>query len=529
MKIRNCSYFIILVVVLFIFSCRKEGAPWWDADFSGPIAKTTINIQNLFPDSTIIVQPDSSLSVVFDETIFDFKIDSLISIPDTTLDTAYVSPLGGYSFQPGDQIFTTPPNESYLNIAGVQLRQLILKKGLIKLELISSVTEPVVFKYDLLKSDLNGIPFSIVEEVPGSGSVTKFYTIDGLNLDLTGSLGNHFNTIITKNTLTISNTANPGVINFGQGIIIKITFMDIIPFYAKGYLGHQVYNVGPESVQSSFLKGIKADYFSLEDATVNLKITNGLGADIQANNVILQSVNNTNANLISLSGSGVNSSYNLNRAVFQTLTPQPVIPTVKSFLMNSSNSNIKAFIENLPDQLNYSSNISVNPLGNVSGNNDFVYYGYGLKTEMKLEVPFAFSASNLRFRDTTDIDFSGTEMNNINSALLSLRVSNGYPFSANIQGYLCDENFNILDSLFAAPNLVSSATVDANYLVNNSVLSVLSCDMNAQKLDKLKMSDKIIFSVKLNTVASPQIVKILDSYRMDLVLTGDINYSVNKK
>jgi hypothetical protein len=520
--------YIALSFILF-FSCRKDEGPWWNAEFSGPIAKSSIGIQELFPDSNVITNPDSSLRLIYNETVFDLKIDSLFSIPDTTLDTAYVSPLGGYSFQPGDQIFSTPPNENFLNISGVQLKQLILKSGKIKLELISSITEPIVFKYDLLNSKLNGIPFSIVESVPGSGSIIKFYDISGLDLNLTGTSGNLFNTIISQNTMFISSSANAGFISFGQGIIIKISFINVVPFYGRGYLGNQNLSIGPETVSSGFLNGINADYFALADANIDLKISNGIGADIQANNVILKSKNTFSGNQITLSGSGVNSSYNINRATFQNLSPQPVVPSNKNFLMNTNNSNIKQFIENLPDQLEYSADIVVNPLGNVSGNNDFVLYGYGLKTEMKIDIPFAFSAVNLRFRDTADIDLSGEELKNINSANLYLNVNNGYPFSANIQGYLCDESLNIIDSLFINPNFINPATVDVNYIVNGSIKSVLPCVLTAERLTNLKKSKKIIFNVKINTLNSPQIIKIYKNYRMDISLTGDINYSVNKE
>ena len=520
-----CLFFIFAV----FFSCKKEEGPWWDADFSGPVAKTTISIKDLFPDSINSISQDSSLILKFKETVFDLKIDSLFSIPDTTLDTAYVSPLGGYSFQPGDQIFITPANESYLNISGVNLKQLILKSGKIKLELISSVVEPLIFKYDILNSDLYGIPFSITEEVPGSGSITKIYDIGGLNLNLSGIQGNLFNTIITQNTMTISNNANAGVINFGEGLIIKITFMDIIPFYAKGYLGTQQYSIGPETINSSFLKGIQADYFSLEDASVNLSITNNLGADIQANNVLLTSKNSNNNNQVTLSGTGVYSSYNINRATFQGLSPQPIVPSIKNYTINSTNSNIKSFIENLPDQLMYSTDILVNPLGNVSGNNDFVLYGYGLKTDLDIEIPFSFAANNLRFRDTAEIDFTGQELNNINRADLYLRVNNGYPFSALVQGYLCDDNFNVVDSLFSAPGYISPATINTSNVVSNEILTVLPANFNSDKLEKLKSSKKIIFSVRISTVAPPQTIKIYDFYKMDLILTADVNYSVNKK
>lgn len=528
--------FLLLVGIAGLaFSCKKENGPWWEADFSGPIAKSSLNISNLLPDSILSSDPDSSLRIVYDETVFNYAIDSLVSIADTTIDTNYILPVGPATFAPGQGLFAAPPSENHFSTNSASLTYAILKSGVIKLEAGNSVIEPVVFQYDILNSNQGGSMFSISEEVPGGsisnpGTLVKYYSLNGMEVDLTGLNNDKYNTLTTQSSVSISPLASAGSINAGEGLSVKLTFMDIVPLYGKGYLGNQVFVAGPDTISFDFLKGLNADYFALQDASVNMRITNGFGVDMSAAGVQLISVNTKNNTSVTLSGSGVYSTYNLNRATYTGNSSNPVIPTVKNFPLNSANSNIKAFIENLPDKIAYTTNAQVNPLGNVSGNNDFIYYGYGFRTDLQMDIPLAFAATNLCLQDTADLNLSGmTEAENINHGELVLRVENGYPFDADIQGFVCDENYNVVDSLFAAPHVAAPGLIDASLKVTAPQLSLLHIPLDHAKLDRIRAAKKIIFKVRMNTVAQTQIVKLYDYYSINLVLTGDINYSVNKQ
>lgn len=231
-------------------------------DFSGPLAKTNLNINNLLPDSILVSNTlDSSLKIAYSATVFNYAIDGLFAIPDTTLDTNYISPIiSPVAFSPGQQLFTTPPSENYFNVNNVLLTYVILKTGFIKVELGNSVAEPVVFNYTFLKSDLGGVNFSITEEIPGGSisnpsTIVKYYPIDGIKLDLTGISGNKFNAITTTNSVSIASTANAGNINFHEGLSVKISFSNNVPLYAKGYMGNQLIAVGPSSFDFSFCLG----------------------------------------------------------------------------------------------------------------------------------------------------------------------------------------------------------------------------------------------------------------------------------
>jgi hypothetical protein len=523
-----------LLLLFLLSSCKKEGKLWWDADFAGPVASSSLSISNLVADSIISVDPDSSLRVVLNETIFNFAIDSLLAIPDTTIDTSYIAPIGGINFTSGQQIFSSPPTETSFGINGASISFLQLKKGVIKLEAFNSIAEPVTLTYDLLNTDLAGNPLTIVQQVPSGsipspGSSVSYITIDGLSMQLSGIGGNKLNTLVTKSTVDISPNANPGTINVNEGISIKLTFMDVIPLYAKGYLGSQLFTSTNETIDFDFFKGITAQQFSLQSASVNLKLTNGFGADVSASGIQFVSMNSSNGNTVTLAGSGVNSAYNLNRATFNPASPNPVSPSVKLIPLNNSNSNIQQFIENLPDKISYSATTQVNPLGNISGNNDFVYYGNGLRADLEMDIPLAFSASQLTLKDTSVFSLSDvSSIDNINHGRLNLRVTNGFPFSTGIQAYLLNEQGSLIDSLFANPNVAVAGFLNGNLIVTQPSLSILEIPLSESKINNLKLAKQVVFKAVMNTVSNPQIVKLYDHYRMDFVLTAELNYSVNK-
>ena len=68
---------LFLTLVLVLFSCRKDfEQPEWDVDLLAPLVKTSLNIGDLLPDSVLQTNPDTSLKVVYETSIFDVDMDS---------------------------------------------------------------------------------------------------------------------------------------------------------------------------------------------------------------------------------------------------------------------------------------------------------------------------------------------------------------------------------------------------------------------------------------------------------------------
>ena len=78
-------YFLLLLAVVLTFSCRKEMEdPNWDVDILAPILKSSLNIDDLLNDTLTNVNPDSSVSLVYQYLLYGFNLDTMFTLPDTT-------------------------------------------------------------------------------------------------------------------------------------------------------------------------------------------------------------------------------------------------------------------------------------------------------------------------------------------------------------------------------------------------------------------------------------------------------------
>ncbi len=86
---KNISYFILFILALNIFqftSCKKElSEPNWDVDLLTPLAKATLTVNNIYNDTTKKINADNSISMVYSSGLYDFTLDTLFKIPDTTV------------------------------------------------------------------------------------------------------------------------------------------------------------------------------------------------------------------------------------------------------------------------------------------------------------------------------------------------------------------------------------------------------------------------------------------------------------
>ena len=89
----------------FVFSCRPnyEEASW-EINALAPIASSSLSIQNILSDSIVNIAGDSSISMVFRNTIYNYGLDSMIKFRDTTM--AYSASVENLEL--GDQTIVYP-------------------------------------------------------------------------------------------------------------------------------------------------------------------------------------------------------------------------------------------------------------------------------------------------------------------------------------------------------------------------------------------------------------------------------------
>lgn len=527
---KKTALFTFFSLALIYVSCRKEmEKPYWDTDLLAPLVNATMDINNILPDSILQANPDSSLKIVYEGDIYNISIDTLFKIPDTVLTNSFTIPFA-FSVPPGTNVISNSLSETTYNLSGVQLRRVVVKRGRVNYTIKSKIHEVTRFTYSIPSAKLAGVPFSITVDVPAAvgstpGIYNQSFDLSGYDFDMTGIAHNKVNTLYTSISVSVSADAPAAVyVTPLDSVTVENTFEELVPYYAKGYFGNNTFNIGPDETDFSMFSRIVGGSIDLEDVNFNLSLENPIGMDARVYINNLGSINSRTGNTINLANSIIGSPININRAAESGGT---IYPTYANYPLTTANSNIKPMIENLPDKFGYSMQIITNPLGNVSGSNDFIYSDRLLKAKMNMEIPLSLIATNLTLVDTFDLNIASTaETQNINSGKITLIANNGFPFDASIQLYMLDDNNNVVDSLYSAANTIDQAMLNSSLRVTGKKTTKLVAAFSESKMDLLYNTKRVKLKVRFNTASQSQYVRIYSDYSIDVKLIGDVNYTI---
>ncbi|MBI3502823.1 MAG: hypothetical protein HY063_13610 [Bacteroidetes bacterium] len=525
---RKKFYFLLLTsYLLLVFSSCRKGTPSWDADFVLPLINSSLTIDNIIPETLLHTKPDNSLELVYNTKLYSY---STVTIPDTTVDTVYFSPTILVVY-PCTQIIPPNPNDNYFDAGSVQLSELIIHSGKLQIALENKTRKMLDVEYLIPKAkDKSGIAFDKVITVPAKsgttpGKITSVFDLSGYNFDLRGQSGTKYNSMVTETSVKVNcSDAGKDTIFPGDNIKVSSGFIGMVPEYAKGYFGSSVTTI-TDSTSFSLFKHIIDGTLKLQDIDIDFNIENNVGVDARLTINNLSSVNSRTKTTVALQHSIINSPINVTRALDNNGT---VTASNYTYAITPSNSNILPFVNNMPDELSYKMQLEINPLGNNSGSNDFIYRNKLIKTEMNMTIPLSLIANNLTMADTVNFNL-GKEAGNVNHGNLYLYADNGFPFSAEAQLYLLNDKMQIVDSLISAPNVILAPSLDANYICIGKKKTKLTIPVDENKMALLQSTKKMYLKIKFNTSGQPNYVKIYSFYAMNVKLVGDFNYTFGKK
>ncbi|MBS1646228.1 MAG: hypothetical protein JST67_02680 [Bacteroidetes bacterium] len=518
---------------IFVLSFCKRGSTSWNDDLVAPLAQGNLTLGNLFPDTTIKTNSDSSLSIMLQSPLINYQLDSLLKIPDTTITTAFTF---SFAMTPtitaGSPLYfpPTPTIENPYPLSnGIQLKKAIIKSGKINYTLTNQVYRPITYHYILLSATKNNQVLDQIFTIPATDSVTGqvgslsgSIDISGYTVDFTGINHNKVNTTVEMDSVYVARNASLGWLHQNQGFHAAFTFSSVVPQYAVGYFGSQTVSVHDTSNFTAF-NSIKKGILNLNSANVSMNVSNQFGVSMRAAISNVNSINTNNPSNVVLN---VQPNMFVSSAVNNGLG-NPVGASTNAITLNNTNSNISSFIGNLPNKLSYSLTAQVNPMGNQSGSNDFGYYGTSFSAVLNINVPLFFSASNLILGDTQKLNLSGvTALNNINSGNLILSATNSYPFSINLNAVLLDQHKQVLGSLPISPNTITAPALNTSLQVIAPQKSVLYIPLTPALITNLQKAQYIYYTATFNTTNQPSQIKFYNNYTLQLLLTADVNYTV---
>ncbi len=534
------SYFLFFLILtaFALSSCKKESdQPSWDVDILAPLISSSMTINNLVSDTLIKINPDSTVNLVYTSSLINYSADSLAQIRDTNLVSGF--PIFSGTFPGGYQIVPLTPTVMNFQVSGVVLKKAILKTEFINIIMSNPIGCTLIFDYEVPGATLGGIPFRVFDSIPGNTRYSKTFSLAGYSLDLTGPGGTSSNTMSVSIVAYISKNVLKYTIPNTTALIDSNRIYNTQAEYVQGYLGQSTKNIGPQRSAFSLFKSIRSGILNFSKINITLDMDNSVGVDATINLLKISSINTKTGTTVNLiCPSVINNSINVSRAS-QTGNPaSPVDSTIKSVVINSSNSNISTqFFANLPNQLAYSLQVLVNPLGNISGDNDFIYSGHGINANLQVNIPLSALASNLVLADTLLLNLSNSkQIQKVNSGSLYLYLTNGLPFNAQVQIYTLNNINNkltITDSLIQTPNntilSANMAYIGNLWKVSSSVNSKLAIPLTKSKINNLVNAKKVIVLATFNTPAQNNFINIYSYYQLDFKLVADFNYNLSTK
>jgi hypothetical protein len=266
-------------------------------------------------------------------------------------------------------------------------------------------------------------------------------------------------------------------------------------------------------------KNIVAGTLDLDDVALRVKLVNGIGMDIQVALSYLRAINSRTGATVDLSHSLFQGPINLARA---TDLGTGFTPTVYTNAMDNTDSNVDLFLENLPDKVSYALDLRLNPLGDISSGNDFVYADSKVSAELELEVPLRLIASGLTLESFVDVDVPRGFV----SGDMRFFTTNGFPFQAALVAHVVDENDQVLSQV-DVQGTIASGLMGPDNLVQSSVDSQLRTSLGRTQVEQLKNGGRLRLRVVFDTADQTQHLQILDRYKLDLQVTLGANYVVN--
>lgn len=412
----------------------------------------------------------------------------------------------------------------------VELKESRIASGTSRIRLSSTLEDSVRFVYKLLTATLNGVPFErhlVLPPAPkgGSSQYTEAASLKGYHFDFSGDMNDSFNVSFNQVVASIDSTGIMKSFSKQDSIFIELSFENLKPEYARGYLNDTTLGTGRTEERIELFERINSGNLELDNAKLGLHVDNKVGVDFTLFINEITSLNNRTGKFVSLNSNSINSGIVIPRAK-DAGGQLPIVPGIVDVILDAGNSNITEFISNLPDRMNYDIEMRVNPMGNTSLWNDFIYDQNFLQLDLDLDIPFHISARGLMLSDTVAFSLSGTEYDEIREGVLHAFFKNDFPFETALQIYLLSENGSVSDSLFTGQRLIAAAQSTPGEIFTKSVETRIDIPVDRSKIDRLLKAKSLAVHAVFDTKPEGELVKIYDQYYLEFQLTADFIYLV---
>lgn len=523
----------MLLFFLLASGCRKDQAePSWDVNILAPLILDTIYITDVISDTLIEVNPDMSVSFVFDEKLYEAQFDSLVKLPDTLIswefDLEYLPfPI---DLQPGDTIiseeFDWPLDIESYNISGVKLVEAIIRSGNLVFEVLDESETDLLCIFGIRSAVRNETDtFRLEEKVLNGELFSDNYDVGQYRMDLTGENGDTVNMLSYYLALIIHPDEPDEVTLYpNDKFSVDIRFESIILDYVRGYFGQNKFTVGPQESDVDLFGDLDVAGISIEEAEVVLEIKNSLGMEAYFNVNELLAINSASGQEVGLLSPMIDSNLYISAA----LDPNPGYPEVipKYHAYDFSDSNFDELFSLMPDKISSTVSINTNISGDSTSLDNFFYYDFPIEVYMMASVNQGIRVDDLLVSSTLDWNSNSVELDKVKSGHLVLVYTNGFPFNLDLEMVLEDEEHMVLDTLITE-GYVAAGLLNADMRVEAPIETRIAVELTDGIREAMKNAKYARYSIYINS-AENEHVKIFADDVMALKIIGDFEYLIKQ-
>lgn len=469
------KYLMLLVVVIALaaVACEKiddlEGIDRvrYEADYAVPLVDTKTSLEDLLEgfeeNSTLLIDPDGTLRFLYKgDVIAQSSADVFESINES------LPPI----------IPITSPNMAlpFTSPDGIAIDRMDLKGGNLVYYFENRNTESVNVKVTFPQVTKNGVPLSYQHNLAaysGTGNAPS-----ASNLFLPTSLEGYTIATLNDSVYIQYQAITPG----GDQKLLSsfiIRIQDLSFAYAEGYFGNFLYEGSRDTINIDFFDDwIRGDIY-FEDPRIIFNIENSFGIPTRSvvNVLNVLTVRNEILPLESpFVTNGIDFPYPAMNEIGQVKT--------SSFAFTKDNSNIATILGAGPVAVDYDVDAITNPNSNTEIRG-FITDSSFYKIRLEVELPLYGRASGFETTDTFDVNFSSYE--DVDAVVFKLVVDNELPLEVDVQAYLADEQYNVIDSLFEPRQVVvEGAPVNAQGVASGSKQRIVQVPISETRFSAIK-------------------------------------------
>lgn len=412
----------LCAILLCIFGCTRQ-VTTWKVDVALPLVDDLLDWTDVVGDSLATVETGSVAVIRFDGVLSEIDIEALTQLPDTLVSQELSPDFSGGPFQipPGTTLLDSEEDIVFQGI-DQQFKSIVLESGRIEYSVRSSTDGYVEMQYDFPSVTVDGQAVELYVLLPPSTSgqfqtATGVIDLSGAAFDLTGVSGNEINRIASELIIGTPEFILDTAQVFGaDSILVDMHFKDLLVQQVSGYFGQETldFDVEQKIFDSEVFTG---GFLEINPTRALLAFRNTLAADIRLDLDALQ-VDGINVEQPQLSVPQF-----ISRADWSS---GEVAPGTWSMDLLESEPDIFELLSYLPEWVTMQGEGLLNPLGDVSGGQDF--FDVRQPPQLRLDLEWPLKGTIEQFGVAQTIDFEGVDLPQFEGDLV-LRLTNGFPVS----------------------------------------------------------------------------------------------------